>query len=190
MSEPLITPPRGAVAEDPPPLSLDEVPSAEIAVHRQWAVGKSVVTVACVERPVPLWIDELMPTVLGGMNGLARRHLGLTVVHPGETVRSPTHWAQGFDGAAGGELVLGRHQVGFARPSELLACTTACRGATRAACEAVLGDIEVVPGFVARESEPSERALSAMLAHPQVSLIVVLAGLASFVVVLLARRPR
>lgn len=187
----VIEPPAGAVAQTPRPLRLDEVPGAEIAAHRQWAVDESVVSVACITRPVPLWIDGLMPAVIGGMNGLLRRHLALTVVHPEQMLRGDGHWAQAFDGESSGErLVVGRHLVGFARPNELLACTAACEGAHRPACVTALAELELTPGFVVREPTPVESALSAMLARPRATVLVGLVALLSFVVVLLARRPR
>lgn len=187
---PRIVPPAGATAREPRPLRLDEVPGAELESHHEWLLGDAVLTVACVTRPVPLWLDGLAPAALAGMSGMVRRHLGLAVLHPAEVRRVDAAWRQTFEGRGGTSQVLGTHQLGFASPRELLACASVCEAETRASCEAATASLQVEPGFVSRSPSALERGLSVCLEAPRVVVGLTLALLLASVVWLLARRPR
>ncbi len=184
-----VHPPAGVVATQQRPWSLEEVPGARIVFHGEWLGPQVRLVVACGTRPIPLWVDGLGAAVLGGMNGMVRRHLDLRVVRPGEPELHADVLRQTFTGEGASVRVEGAHSVGFVDAGTLLACTALCEGERSAPCDTALQELKLEAGFVARAPTRAEQLLTVALQHPRQTVGIGLAVLFVLAVGLLVRRP-
>lgn len=139
--------------------------------------------VACATRPAPLWVARLEPIVLDGMTGMVRRHLSVEGVQADASLRTDTTVTQSFKA----DGLVGRHTVGFVDTSTLLACTTVCEASS--SCDAVLDEVQLEAGFVAREPKLAERVVGTALQHPREAVALVLLLLLAVATRLLVKRP-